>query len=138
MAKSKSPVWLQEELMQAAASTAKRFDRSATEQVEYWANLGRSVSSILDPDALLSVASGLASIKVEPVFSVPIDADSVFQTLENDRESALLSVAVTTSTVRYQASLKQLGYLERIDSDNNITTGLFENGQFIESNGLES
>lgn len=138
MAKLTSPVRLQEELMKAAASTAKGFDRSATEQVEYWANLGRSVSSILDPDALLSVASGLASIKVEPVFSAPIDAGSVFQTLENDRESALLSAAVTTSTVRYQASLKQLGYLERIDSDNNITIGLFENGQFIESNGLES
>ncbi|MEY8198662.1 MAG: hypothetical protein RPS47_05430 [Colwellia sp.] len=138
MAKLTSPVWLQEELMQAAASTAKRFDRSPTEQVEYWANLGRSVSSILDPDALLSVASGLASIKVEPVFSAPIDAGSVFQTLENDRESAMLSAAVTTSTVRYQVSLKQLGYLERIDPDNNITIGLFENGQFIESNGLES
>jgi len=65
--------------MQAAASTAKRFDRSPTEQVEYWGNLRGSVSLILDPDALLSVASGLASIKVEPVFSAPIEAGSVFQ-----------------------------------------------------------
>ena len=132
MAKAVSPIRLQEELMQAAASTAKRFHRSTAEQVEYWADLGRSVSSTLDPDVLLSVVSGLATIKVEPVFSAPIDADNVFKSLENDRESGKLSREVTNSAIRYQASLKHLGYLEKIDADNNITTGQFENGQFVE------
>jgi len=132
MTKAVSPIRLQEELMQAAASTAKRFHRSTAEQVEYWADLGRSVSSTLDPDVLLSVASGLAIIKAEPVFSAPIDADSVFKSLENDRESGKLSREVTNSAIRYQASLKHLGYLEKIDADNNITIGQFENGQFVE------
>jgi len=132
MTKAASPIRLQEELMQAAASTAKRFHRSTAEQVEYWADLGRSVSSTLDPDVLLSVASGLAIIKAEPVFSAPIDADSVFKSLENDRESGKLSREVTNSAIRYQASLKHLGYLEKIDADNNITIGQFENGQFVE------
>jgi len=132
MAKSASPIRLQEELMQAAASTAKRFHRSTAEQVEYWADLGRSVSSTLDPDVLLSVASGLAIIKVEPVFSAPINADNVFKSLENDRESGKLSREVTNSAIRYQASLKHLGCLEKIDADNNMTIGQFENGQFVE------
>jgi len=132
MAKAASPIRLQEELMQAAASTAKRFHRSTAEQVEYWADLGRSVSSTLDPDVLLSVASGLAIIKAEPVFSAPIDVDSVFQSLENDRESGRLSREVTNSAIGYQASLKHLGYLEKIDADNNMTIGQFENGQFVE------
>jgi hypothetical protein len=44
MAKAASPIRLQEELMQAAESTAKRFHRSTAEQIEYWADLGRSVS----------------------------------------------------------------------------------------------
>jgi hypothetical protein len=49
MAKAASPIRLQKELMQAAELTAKRFHRSTAEQIEYWADLGRSVSSTLDP-----------------------------------------------------------------------------------------
>jgi hypothetical protein len=82
MAKAASPIRLQEELMQAAESTAKRFHRSTAEQIEYWADLGRSVSSTLDPDVLLSVLSGLTTIKTEPVISLPIDPDEVFEALE--------------------------------------------------------
>ena len=132
MAKAASPIRLQAELMQSAESTAKRFHRSTAEQVEYWADLGRKVSSTLDPDVLLAIASGLTVIKTEPIFSKPIDPDSVFQSLEKDRESGVLSSAVTHSATRYQASAEHLGYLEKIDADNTITTGQFEAGQFIE------
>ncbi len=52
MAKAASPIRLQEELMQAAESTAKLFHRSTAEQIKYWADLGHSVSSTLDPDVL--------------------------------------------------------------------------------------
>ncbi|MCB1936185.1 MAG: hypothetical protein KDF59_09600, partial [Nitrosomonas sp.] len=37
MAKSASPIRLQEELMKAAELTASRFHRSTAEQIEYWA-----------------------------------------------------------------------------------------------------
>jgi hypothetical protein len=82
MAKATSPIRLQEELMQAAESTARRYHRSTAEQIEYWADLGRSVSSTIDPDVLLSVLSGLTTIKTEPVISLPIDPDEVFEALE--------------------------------------------------------
>ncbi|WP_269617933.1 TA system antitoxin ParD family protein [Zhongshania sp. BJYM1] len=49
MAKAASPIRLQQDLMQAAESTAKRFHRSTAEQIEYWAELGRSVSSSINP-----------------------------------------------------------------------------------------
>ena len=62
MAKAASPIRFQQDLMQAAESTAKRFHRSTAEQIEYWAELGRSVSSTLDPDILLSIKAGLAKI----------------------------------------------------------------------------
>ena len=50
MAKAASPIRLQQDLMQAAETTAKRFHRSTAEQVEYWAELGRSVAATLDPE----------------------------------------------------------------------------------------
>ncbi|MBL4584547.1 MAG: hypothetical protein JKX83_08015 [Pseudomonadales bacterium] len=131
MAKAASPIRLQAELMQAAESTAKRYHRSTAEQIEYWADLGRTVAATLDPDVLLSVASGLTVIKTEPVFSSPIDPDCVFQTLENDRNSGALRDTVTTSAIRYQASAENPSYLEKIDSNGDITVGQFANGQFV-------
>ena len=138
MAKAASPIRLQEELMQAAESTAKRFHRSTAEQIEYWADLGRTVASTLDPDVLLSVASGLTVIKTEPVFGAPVEPDGISQALENDREAGVLSRTVTKSAVRYQASIIHPGYLEKIDRDENITTGQFKNGQFIEVTEYDS
>jgi hypothetical protein len=124
--------------MQAAELTAKRFHRSTAEQIEYWADLGRSVSSTLNPDVLLSVLSGLTIIKTEPVISLPIDPDEVFETLENDRKAGTLLNTITNSAVKYQVSLEHPGYLEQIDPNGNMTTGRFENGQFIALNGFIS
>lgn len=138
MAKSASPIRLQAKLMQAAESTGKRFHRSTAEQIEYWADLGRTVASTLDPDVLLSVTSGLSVLKIEPVVSPPVDPDSVFQSLEDDRSAGVLSSAVSSSAVRYQASTKHFGYLEKIDPDGKITTGQFDNGVFIELKEFDS
>ncbi len=111
--------------------TSKRFHRSTAEQLEYWADLGRSVSSTLDPDVLLSVLSGLTTIKTEPVVSPPIDPDMVFKALENSRKEGELHNKISNSRLRYQASKHYSGYLEQIDSAGNVTIGQFENGQFI-------
>lgn len=132
MAKAASPIRLQEDLMKAAALAGKRQHRSATEQVEYWAKMGRQVSMMLNPDDLLSVSAGLAKIKVEPVRGGPVDPDEVFQSLEAERASGTLPHSVTGSSVRYQASIIHPGYLEQIDADGNIKTGRFRNGVFIE------
>lgn len=136
MAKSASPIRLQEDIMQAAELTAKRFHRSTAEQVEYWAALGRSVSSVLDPDVLLSVLSGLTVIKAEPVINTPIEPKSIFEHLESDREAGLLPDTITQNSPSYQASTQHPGYLEQIDLNGNITIGQFENGQFIAIEGL--
>ena len=131
MAKSASPIRLQAELMQVAESTAKRYHRSTAEQIEYWADLGRSISSSVDPDILLSIASGLTVIKTEAVFSSAIDPNDVFSTLERNRQSGVLQESVSSNSVQYQASTKYLGYLEQSDQDGQIITGQFEDGEFI-------
>ena len=138
MAKAASPVRLQDELMQAAQITAKRFHRSTAEQIEYWADLGRAVSDVLDPDVLLSLSSGLIRLKTEPVINSPVDPDTVFQALEQQRESGELSQRVTYSVERYQASKDYPGFLEKIAPDGSVTIGKFENGQFIETIETES
>lgn len=85
MAKAVSPVRLQDNLMQAAKLTGDRFHRSTAEQIEYWADIGRKVSKVLDPDTLISISTGLTQLKVEPIYGKPIDPDDVFNLLETQR-----------------------------------------------------
>ncbi len=132
MAKAASPIRLQADLMRTATLAGKRFHRSTAEQIEYWADLGRQVAAILDPDTLLSVSSGLARIKIEPVVADPVNPDKVFQSLEQERKAGTLSQSVTQSVIRYQVSESHPGYLEQINQHAEVTTGKFENGEFIE------
>jgi len=138
MAKALSPVRLQDDLMQAAKLTGERFHRSTAEQIEYWADIGRKVSAVLDPDTLISIATGLTQLKVEPIYGKPIDPDDVFNLLEVQRQQGSLTQAVTDSAIKYQSSLTQPGYLERIDQEGNIVVGQFKNGDFISADELES
>jgi hypothetical protein len=115
--KSASPVRLQQELMQSATLAGARHHRSAAEQIEYWAMLGRQVAGVLDPDKLLDVLSGLAGLRVEPVTSAAVAPEQAFAALEQQRRSGQLSVSVSTAALRYQASSTQPGFLEEIASD---------------------
>lgn len=133
MAKAASPIRLQEDLMQAAALAGERFHRSTAEQIEYWAEIGRNVAHILDPDDLLSVSAGLAKITVESVHGEPIDPAAVFQSLEVERNNGTLSQTVASGE-KYQISLKYPGNLEQIQPDGRIRTGKFQGGEFIEMN----
>ena len=130
MAKSASPIRLQADLMQAATVAGKRLHRSTAEQIEYWADMGRRVATVLNPDDLLSVASGLAKINIEPIYAKPVNPDAVFEALEDDRRAGSLYQITSNNTVRYQVSESHLGYLEQINSDGEITTGKFDNGEF--------
>jgi len=138
MAKALSPVRLQDDLMQAAKSTGKRFHRSTAEQIEYWADIGRKVSTVLDPDTLISIATGLTQVKVEPIYGKPIDPDDVFNLLEAQRQQGTLAQTVTVSAIKYQSSLTQPGYLERIDQVGNILVGQFKNGEFVSAEEFTS
>lgn len=130
MAKAASPVRLQQELMQAATVAGERQHRSAAEQIEYWASIGRSVGGQVDPDSLLEITSGLARLKVEPLFAPTVDPDEVFASLERDRASGSLASSVTSSSVRYQASINHPGQLEQISADGQIVVGQFSDGVF--------
>jgi hypothetical protein len=130
MPKSSSPVRLQDELMRSAALVGALHQRSAAQQVEYWASLGRNVAGLLDPEQLLAVKAGLARLRVEPVRVAAVDPGAVFASLEQARQDGSLAASVTTAQDRYQASASQPGLLERISSDGLRTVGTFEDGVF--------
>jgi hypothetical protein len=132
MAKAASPIRLQKELMSAAELAGKRFHRSTAEQIEYWAEMGRNVSTLLNPDDLAAIAAGVAKLKLVPVYGKPVDPALVFQTLEDERARGSLSQRVTNSPVKYQASLEHPGCLEQIDLNSQIRVGKFIDGEFVE------
>ncbi len=92
------------------------------------------MSKILDPDDLLSVSTGLAKIRVEPVYSEPVDPDEVFQSLEDERMSGVLLQTVTNSALKYQRSSIHPNCLEQIDLEGKVKIGKFQDGVFIEMN----
>ena len=133
MPKAASPIRLQAELMQAAINAGQLQHRSAAEQIEYWAGIGRSLARIIDQDTLLEIRTGLVRLKVEPVTNVTVAPDKVFSDLEHDRRTGKLAASVTTSPVRYQASTRHPGQLEQLLPDGRVVVGQFHNGVFTPS-----
>lgn len=133
MAKTSSPMRLEQALVQAATAAGENYKRSAAGQIEYWAEIGRAVERVLDPESIIAVQSGLAKIKLELTSGEPIEPDAVFDNLESDRRQASLASEVTGSEVVYQASHARPGLLEQISADGKIIIGQFRDGQFVPS-----
>lgn len=121
---------LENSLMVAAKNAAVVNKRTAVEQIEYWAELGRNLSRFVNPEALIACSSGLAELKVEKIDSMPVSPGDVFNNLQAKRESGELANSVTTTKVRYQASEDYPGFLEKIDKNGKIKVGTFKNGVF--------
>jgi hypothetical protein len=117
-----------------AEREARIQNRSKTKQLEYWAKLGKAISSKLNVTDVFAVSQGLKTIKLEvtpSAQSIPIDPDIIFNDLENDREKGLLAKNVTSATIYYEASVDHPGYLDRVNSvTRERQTGSFENGKF--------
>lgn len=130
MAKANSPIRLEQSLMDTAASVAKAAHRSTAEQIEFWADIGRTLTQIVDAHTLLSIKAGTVRVLVEPVQAEAIDPDELFEQLDADRASGSLSQRVTGCDIRYQASAAHPGWLEKICTDGSRVPGRFENGIF--------
>lgn len=130
MAKANSPIRLEQSLMDSAASVAKVAHRSAAEQIEFWADIGRTLTQIVDVHTLLSLKAGTARLLIEPVQAEAVDPDMLFAQLDADRASGSLSQRVTGCEVRYQASASHPGWLEQIGTDGSRVIGRFESGKF--------
>jgi hypothetical protein len=125
---------IDKELALQAEREARIQNRSKAKQLEYWAKVGKAISSKLSIADVFAVSQGIKTIKLEvspSVQSMLVDSDAVFMDLENDRDRGLLAKNVTSAKVYYEASVERPGYLDRVNSiTKKRQTGSFENGEF--------
>lgn len=125
---------IDQDLALQAEREARVQNRSKTKQLEYWAKLGKAISSKLNIADAFAVAQGIKTIKLEvtsSVQSVPVDSDAIFNDLERERAEGLIGNNVTTAKIYYEASVEQPGYLDRVNSvTGKRQTGSFEHGEF--------
>jgi hypothetical protein len=125
---------IDKDLALQAEREARVQNRSKAKQIEYWAKIGKAISSQINIEDVFAVSQGIKTIKVEvspSVQSTYVDSDAVFNDLENDRDRGLLANNVTSAKVFYEASIEHPGYLDRVNSvTKERQTGSFENGEF--------
>lgn len=126
-----NPLRLNDALVRQAKAIARINKRSLPRQIEYWAELGRAVESLLTQEQLIAVREGLARIVVNPTDSQPVPSEALFSDIEEFRAAGTLAKRVTSASVRYQRSESHPGRLERIDADGTRTVGVFEGGRFV-------
>ena len=125
---------IDKDLALQAEREARVQNRSKAKQIEYWAKIGKAISSKINIADVFAVSQGIKTIKVEvspSVQSIHVDSDLVFNDLESDRDRGLLANKVTSAKVFYEASIEHPGYLDRVNSiTKERQTGSFENGEF--------
>ena len=125
---------IDQDLAFQAEREARIQNRSKTKQLEYWAKLGKAISSKLNITDAFAVSQGIKTIKLEvtpSVQAIPIDSDVIFDDLENDRIKGLLSKNVTSAKIYYEASAEHPGYLDQVNSiTGERQAGSFKNGEF--------
>ncbi len=130
MAKAQSPVRLEASLMESAKLAGEVLKRSAAEQVEFWASIGRIIAPRLSPNELMELQAGLLDIKLEKAKPVSVDSAGLFAELDQRRTSGALQQAITNNSIRYQVAASHPGYLEQVRPDGSTLIGKFINGQF--------
>jgi hypothetical protein len=126
-----SPLRLNAALIEAAEREGAVQKRSVPRQIEFWAELGKAVESIVGPADVVAVIQGIKKIKVEPVASIAVDPSDVFDSIETSRKSGSLGKKVTSAVIYYETSLSRPGLLDRVNTaTGERQTGLFRNGEF--------
>ena len=131
MKPTKSAIRLDPDLIHEAEVEALIHKRTTPKQIDYWAEIGKKISGLLDPGDLLAVTQGIAQLEVKQLVSYPVDAERVFARVEEERASSYLSDKVTSARVRYETDPAMPGILVRINEDGSRDVGQFKNGKFI-------
>ena len=115
------PVKLSDELVMDARQTASVSERSIAGQIEFWAQLGRSIEPLLRGDRALA----LKMAGEKPLSQLISEIDSE---LGRKRVCEYLS---TRPYPHFEPVSENPGHFYRIESDGTRTAGRFVNRQFI-------
>lgn len=125
---------IDKDLALQAEREARIQNRSKAKQLEYWAKIGKAISSKLSIADVFAVSQGIKTIKLEitpSVQTIPVRSDDIFNDLERDRSKGLLAENVTAAQIYYEASNEHPGYIDRVDTlTKKRQAGIFENGKF--------
>ena len=122
---------LNDDLVHEAETEALLHKRTAPKQIEYWAQIGKSVARNASASDLLALMQGFAEVQVNHIPSTPVNPDEVFTAVEQARQDGALRDAVSRSQVIYEASQTHPGLLDRVLPNGHRESGHFRNGEFI-------
>lgn len=122
---------LNDDLVKEAEAEAFVHKRSTPKQIEYWAEIGKSVVDYASTADLVALVQGFAKVRIQPVSSHRVDPAALLSEVEQSRESGDLSRKVTQAVLRYEASQSHPGMLDEVQADGQRIPGHFHDGQFI-------
>ncbi len=122
---------LSDKLVHEAETEALIHMRTAPKQIEYWAQIGKSVARCASDKELLALMQGFARVQVNLLQSAPVNPSEVFDAVEDARADGSLHAAVSRAQVLYEASQTHPGLLDRVLPNGQRESGHFRNGEFI-------
>ncbi len=125
------PIRIDPSMLERAEVEGRIYRRSPPKQIEFWAEIGRQVSNLIDPKDLFAVFTGAAKFEVKHKQSRPVSAESVLAELKIARESGELQNVVTDAIARFEMDSE--GRMRRVSSGGKITYGSLVDGEFVPS-----
>lgn len=121
MKRQRKSVKLSNKLLNAAKATAAQEQRTVSEQIECWIELGRCLSEFMDPQDILAITTGFSTPEIKS--SEPLDAhqSTEIQSIKEALEKDQCGVVYDDPSIIYRASRLHLGLIERIAPDGSTT-----------------
>ncbi|WP_038013004.1 TA system antitoxin ParD family protein [Terasakiella pusilla] len=128
-----SSVRISERLFQAAYQKGKIECRSTAKQIEYWAEIGRTVERHAGLTAmdLLQISSGAKTLIIEEMDVSNISSSTILELIEQDKASGDFQKDILKNGPIYQRCLTNTNYLEQIHPDGSTKIGNFVDGCFV-------
>jgi hypothetical protein len=118
------PLRINDNLVRLAEAEGRIAKRSATRQVEFWADLGRQIGSFLSIADQTAIVQGVAKVRIERPSMQPLDVDEVIAAVKADARPG------TRAAVYYEASRVCPGLIDQVGHGER-TPGTFRNGEFV-------
>ena len=123
---------LDSDLINRASMEASLNKRSVPKQIEYWAELGRMVSKVLNIHDVLALLQGVKKLKMEDIKTDLPSMKALQETIDSDTDPREGIPEFKNLSVVYEANKENSKYLDQINlATGERQTGNFRNGNFI-------
>ena len=126
-----TPLRVKDGLFQEAEAEGALMNRSAAKQVEFWAQLGKTLAHSISNADILALMQGIAKIQIEIRETAPIAPAKIFAAVDKAGQSGDLGRQITGGGLYYEASVSRPGLLDEIRPNGSRRSGRFSKGKFI-------